>query len=310
MEQMMMSDAEPVRFYAYPHVGVDVTGGPFIDKLYTVHFFVDEKQPSAHGEVHPFWEIAYVDEGAVEAVLGEKCAELHAGELLLVAPDVPHAFRAWRGENYSMFILSFSCAWPGLAPLAERAVFPATPVLRQLIGAIVRKARRDFLFRLDRIHPNQIKLKKTAPDTALEVIRRLAELLIMLLGENEKEDFLPESGSNLRAQPQVMKAVEFLHMNADRRLSLSEVCARVGLSAPQLQKLFKRDIGVSVMQYHAGLRVSRAKYLIRRGGHTMTEIAEMTGFSSVHHFSSCFKKSEGLTPGGYARAVRRWMDGV
>ena len=56
--------------------------------------------------------------------------------------------------------------------------------------------------------------------------------------------------------------------------------------------------------YIRSQKLTRAKKLLKSGGYTVTEISELFGFSSVHYFSSCFKKQFGIAPGKYAQMLR------
>ena len=46
-------------------------------------------------------------------------------------------------------------------------------------------------------------------------------------------------------------------------------------------------------------KLNRAAQLILEGHHTMSEIADMTGFTSLSHFSRSFKKQFGMSPSEY-----------
>ena len=54
--------------------------------------------------------------------------------------------------------------------------------------------------------------------------------------------------------------------------------------------------GCSVMSYLTALRIEEAKQMLAEHNYSLNEIAEKTGFGSVHYFSSVFKKHTGKTP--------------
>lgn len=298
-------------FFRYPHQGVPVRGGPAIGSLYTIHFFAGEVDYTVPGEAHPFWELVYMDMGGIEVFTDKKRFVLEENTLTLLAPDVPHGFARHGEAPYSMLILSFDCAWEGMGAFADERVFAASSGAKRMLGAIVRTARRHFLYPLDRISSNQMQLKKGASPLCFQEIRRLEELLLLSLAQEDRQErfLLPEDGA-LGVHPSVLKALKALRAHVDGPLSLPALCRQAGLSPSHLQKLFKRDVGASIMQYHRGLRIAKAKYLIRQERYTMSEVAEMTGFSSVHHFSTCFKQAEKQSPTAYAATVKKWLDGI
>ena len=46
-------------------------------------------------------------------------------------------------------------------------------------------------------------------------------------------------------------------------------------------------------------KLNRAAELIKEGTYTISEIADMTGFNTLPHFSTCFKKQFGINPSEY-----------
>ena len=87
---------------------------------------------------------------------------------------------------------------------------------------------------------------------------------------------------------------------ADEDLSNKKLADRIGFSEVYFRKLFFANYGSSPKQYILQLRIRNAKLLLSEGGKTVTEIASQCGFSSVYHFSRCFKTHTGLSPTEYA----------
>ena len=55
-----------------------------------------------------------------------------------------------------------------------------------------------------------------------------------------------------------------------------------------------------VLYLHSGPEGSKLEMLLS-GEYTISEIAYMTGFSSVAYFRQCFKNEYGMSPSGYVR---------
>ena len=71
------------------------------------------------------------------------------------------------------------------------------------------------------------------------------------------------------------------------------------ISTSYLSRIFKADMGVSVVDYIHSVRISAAKELLRGTADTLDEIALQTGFSNRWVFMRVFKKLEGMTPGEF-----------
>ncbi len=68
-----------------------------------------------------------------------------------------------------------------------------------------------------------------------------------------------------------------------------------------LSDLFSSVEGKTIEQYFILQRIEKVKELIVYDQLSLTEISYQTGFSSVHHLSSQFKKVTGLTPSHFRK---------
>ena len=101
---------------------------------------------------------------------------------------------------------------------------------------------------------------------------------------------------------QADRIAEFLQESyADAELSNALVAARFQISEVYLRKLFLNKYGIPPHQYLLAYRLDRAKQLLAEGYLSVTEIAELCGFSGLYHFSRTFKSRVGDTPTEYMR---------
>ena len=59
--------------------------------------------------------------------------------------------------------------------------------------------------------------------------------------------------------------------------------------------------GLSPIQYYHRLKTNYIKALICENKHSLSQIAELSGFSDLNYFSRFFKKNTGLTPTEYKK---------
>ncbi|MCU0541427.1 MAG: AraC family transcriptional regulator [Oscillatoriaceae cyanobacterium Prado104] len=109
---------------------------------------------------------------------------------------------------------------------------------------------------------------------------------------------ISKNGLSQRQQTQVF---EYINVNLDRNLSLSELAAIVQLSPYHFAHLFKASTGISPHQYLIRCRVDRAKQLLILGNLSIAAVAQTVGFASQGHFTSHFKRLVGLTPKAFLR---------
>ncbi len=85
-----------------------------------------------------------------------------------------------------------------------------------------------------------------------------------------------------------------------RRMSdgedLAGIAAQSGVSQRQLQRLFRRHLGMTPTQYFLKARLQRARHLLQYSTLSVTEIAIATGFASISHFTRRYNELYGRTP--------------
>ncbi len=95
----------------------------------------------------------------------------------------------------------------------------------------------------------------------------------------------------------IRQAKEFLEQHyTDPDLSLTEVAARVNLSASHFSVVFSQETGHTFKECLTDIRINKAKELLRMTGLRSADIAYQVGYNDPHYFSSVFKKHTGLSP--------------
>ena len=82
------------------------------------------------------------------------------------------------------------------------------------------------------------------------------------------------------------------------RICLDQLCRCAGLSKSTLLRAFAKEKGVTPYRYLENIRIGRARRLLEQGV-PLVEAAIQTGFSDQSHFTNCFGRLIGLTPGIY-----------
>ena len=100
----------------------------------------------------------------------------------------------------------------------------------------------------------------------------------------------------------VVEAVRVMESRLAEPASLERIAAIVGLSPRQLGRQFRTHLGTSVMAYYEAVRINKAKSLLQNSTLSITQIALATGFANPSHFSTCFKKHQGIAPSAFRQS--------
>jgi AraC-like DNA-binding protein len=101
--------------------------------------------------------------------------------------------------------------------------------------------------------------------------------------------------------PAVERAFTFIEEHFAEAVTVSEVAAYAGVSAPHLHALFRRHAGVSPKQAILALRLDKARGLLARSALSVKEISHQSGFGDPSGFCAYFRSKVGVTPGRYRR---------
>ena len=110
-------------------------------------------------------------------------------------------------------------------------------------------------------------------------------------------DDIPPLG--LVKDDRIAQAVAYIHEHFATSPSLGEIARVVHISPFHFHRLFTRQVGVSPKQYVQKKQLQVAKWLLRKGGVPIGEVAQKTGFSSHGHFTSTFHRVVGASPSEY-----------
>lgn len=181
-------------------------------------------------------------------------------------------------------------------------------LLRELVPKTQLQAGAHLAFRLQRlrIDPRTQALVallahsgRTRAAQPLEAEALVLTLVRRALGERTSH----AAGASFGRQKLVDRAKLVLSSTLERRWTLAEIAAEVGVSPVYLTQVFRQVEGVPLYQYQLRLRLARALDLL---GHydDLTALGLDVGFSSHSHFSAAFRQAYGRTPAEFQRSAR------
>lgn len=130
----------------------------------------------------------------------------------------------------------------------------------------------------------------------LEANRWLSEMALLLASRFSRPLTAQAPRGAERWSQRINRVVARIDANYQRRLSLQEIAATEFVSEAWLSRLFRKEVGVSFMQYITGLRLRKAAEQLTMTRQSIQQIAQQQGFASSRVMSDLFKREHGLTP--------------
>ena len=98
------------------------------------------------------------------------------------------------------------------------------------------------------------------------------------------------------SHPKLLSVISEMDKRLERPLSCAQLARIVQLSPRQLERLFQRYLDTTPTRYYLGLRLDRARHLIRQTSMPILAVGLACGFVSASHFSKCYSEYFKKTP--------------
>lgn len=95
------------------------------------------------------------------------------------------------------------------------------------------------------------------------------------------------------------RVIEIMYAECQEDISLNSLAKRVYLSPSYLSYLFKKNTGESYIKFFTGLRMKKAKELLRNTNLKVGEVGKQVGYANASYFCMLFRDFYGMSPSQY-----------
>lgn len=135
----------------------------------------------------------------------------------------------------------------------------------------------------------------------LEAQRWLSEILLLLTTRFQQPARISQRSDNPGWSKRITQVVERIDASFTRRITLAEIAEAEFVSEAWLSRLFRKEVGVSFMQYITTLRLEKAADALRLTNRPLHQIALEQGFASTRMMSDLFRRYHQMTPREFRR---------
>lgn len=273
--------------YQVPRLGF--FPGVRINNVYTLFYQEKEKGFTFKGEKHDFWELTYVDRGHMYNIVEGQKFTLHQGDAIFYGKGQHHVQWAETDLSVCFITITFDMNFEEAEFLINRK-FSIDTELRELLEKVIREKNQGFYYADDLI------------------ICYLKEFIIKLIRSKKLENTIHQLDTQLKTRVEnsiVKKSMDFIEKNIGKKISVPYIAASIPVSPSYLSTIFKKQVGMTIVDYVNNYRLEKSKDMIRSSDKNFTQIAQMLGYTSVHYFSNQFRLKYGITPTEYAKAISK-----
>ena len=218
-------------------------------------------KPTCHS--HNFNQVVLPLRGVINIRVGNFSGKVAPRECVVVKSNEEHLFTA---DTEARFIVADMNSLPSNITSSQQIVFA------------INKSLSSYLLFIESQLENQI-------NQPLE--QAMFDTFYLLLAE---QSLLPKLDNRING------VLSFIEQNISEQLNISHLADIAFLSPTQFKKVFKQQLGVTVMQYITRLRMEKAQALLTHTDYPLQVIGENVGYKELSAFSRKFSQYFGMSP--------------
>lgn len=234
---------------------------------------------------HTFYQLIFGHTGEGAVIVEGELFPIKENDAILVRRNELHHFRAF-SETFKTFEVKFDLS-PAESERVDRARLIATDKtgsIRRALKQIEHEAERadDYSHRISRLELCKI----------LELLRRECHSPAEA-GEGGERD------TEGREDELFIRIRGYIDRHVAEGITVTDVAREFCMEYKYLSRIFSRRYGIRLGRYINRRRIEHANDLIAGSELNMTQIAEKSGFGTLHRMERVYREILGVTPSGY-----------
>lgn len=252
--------------------------------IHTVHFVLETQEQIYTGlHLKALYTVYYVTKGQGKLHTRGEIHTLGQGDVFFSFPAEPFAIESV--ENFQYMYISF------LGARGNR--------IMDKLGICA----QSFLFsdckELETVWQQGMQCPAELSDIASEAV--LLHTFAYL--GRRLSTFAAREGHGINLISAIQKYIDEHFSDAD--FSLDKLGSELKYNKKYLSTLFKRHVGVGIVEYLHSVRIQHACTMLRQGFSSVSDVAFRCGYPDAQYFSKVFKRRMGCSPRAYMEQTER-----
>ena len=270
----------------------------------------DERRPAWQIETRCLLDylLVYIAEGCGQFEIASRRYAAEPNDLFWIPPDTPHAMEGFPPSMvcpYIHFDLIYRpevSHWDfsvpsGMTDLSELGPLMHPDMSHTPFGDLGGRIRSYTNQRVgDLVREVCHESARAQPYAFMRTSGLMMEILAEIL--RGREGLSTEYRHHI---PLLEAAADYLRRHCHERVCVEDAAEICSLSPSYFRRLFSQHFNCSPREYLRRTRIQKAKNLMIGSVLNFSQIAQRTGFATVHSFSRAFKASEGVSPSEYRK---------
>ncbi len=247
---------------------------------------------------HNYYELYFLQQGNRSFYIENDSFSLSNNDLILVPAKFSHRTT---GENFTRYIVNFTHDF-----LRESEIRIIELCERQPISMQAKEAEKvfDILDTLLLIQSDNTKQNLSNKDYNFNVCFSYLLFTLSTLKNFPKQKYVEQKGY----RPRTKKIMAYIQEHFKEPINLDYFCRMFFISEHALCSSFKKDTGMTIINYLLNTRLKNAQRLLTYSNKKIQQISDECGFSSPKYFNRIFKQVINASPSEFRKTNRIVVD--
>lgn len=237
---------------------------------------------------HNHMELFFIVGGKGQFLINDQLYPVDVNNLVIINPNILHTEVSLNAQPLEYIVLGFE----GIALANEDSSNGQFNILDHYESVEISGCLRNILREMEQKNPGYE-----------DVCQAYMEILIIRLMRTTALA-VPTEPQTFSSNRQCAAVRRYIDLHFKETLTLEQLAEEGHMNKYYLSHAFKREYGVSPINYMISRRIEESKYLLAETDLSMSQIAQLLGFSSLSYFSQVFRRTLGSSPMEYRQSTR------
>ena len=238
---------------------------------------------------HNHAELFYIVGGKGQFLIEDELYPVNTNHLVIINPNVTHTEVSLNAQPLEYIVLGIEGVELSMTENSNGQFC----ILDHFESMDITSSLRNILREMEQKQPGYE-----------DICQAFMEILIIRLMRSTGLS-VPAEPQNSVGNHQCAAVRRYIDHHFKESLTLDQLADEAHMNKYYLSHAFKQEYGISPINYMISRRLEESKYLLAETDLSMSQIAQLLGFSSLSYFSQVFRKTQGLSPMEYRQDNKR-----
>ena len=229
---------------------------------------------------HNHMELFYIVGGRGQFLIRDQLYPVNANNLVIINPNIPHTEVSLNAQPLEYIVLGIE----GIELANTENAGGQFSILDHFESVEFSGCLRNIL--------REMEQKNTGYE---DVCQAYMEILIIRLMRSTALS-IPVEPQTISRNQQCAGVKRYIDQHFKESLTLEQLAEEAHMNKYYLSHAFKKEYGISPINYLISCRIEESKYLLAETDLSLSQIAQLLGFSSLSYFSQVFHRSQNMSP--------------